>query len=379
MDAKKFIKNKSFCVLPWTGFMLYPSGIVTNCVISKNELGHIEDNSIEQIMANNINKQLKKDMNADAKPSNCSGCHYKEASTKSITGISDRLYYNREIARTFDENKEFELQTVDLRWTNACNQACVYCSPAWSSKWATELGRKVKSNKLARERVKKYVFDNVLTLKNVYLAGGEPMMMNENKEFLTLLLEKNPDVHLRINTNLSYTNTGVFELVCQFKNVHWIISGEAIEHEYEYIRHHGNWQNFYKNIKHIQTLGHKVTFNMLYFILNYKSLFDTVAFFKNEGFHENSFIIGPMLTPEYLNILNLPDRVIDDIKIKLTNEINNTNFYLKNSYQNLLKYINDTTWQHDPKNFYKQIEILDKRRNQNSRLVFPKLYEDLND
>jgi MoaA/NifB/PqqE/SkfB family radical SAM enzyme len=192
-------------------------------------------------------------------------------------------------------------------------------------------------------------------------------------------LEKNPDVHLRINTNLSYTNTGVFELVCQFKNVHWIISGEAIEHEYEYIRHHGNWQNFYKNIKHIQTLGHKVTFNMLYFILNYKSLFDTVAFFKNEGFHENSFIIGPMLTPEYLNILNLPDRVIDDIKIKLTNEINNTNFYLKNSYQNLLKYINDTTWQHDPKNFYKQIEILDKRRNQNSRLVFPKLYEDLND
>ena len=175
-------------------------------------------------MANNINKQLKKDMNADAKPSNCSGCHYKEASTKSITGISDRLYYNREIARTFDENKEFELQTVDLRWTNACNQACVYCSPAWSSKWARELGRKVKSNKLARERVKKYVFDNVLTLKNVYLAGGEPMMMNENKEFLTLLLEKNPDVHLRINTNLSYTNTGVFELVCQFKNVHWIIS-----------------------------------------------------------------------------------------------------------------------------------------------------------
>ena len=92
------------------------------------------------------------------------------------------------------------------------------------------------------------MFDNVKQLRNVYLAGGEPMLMNENKQFLKLLLEENPNVTIRVNTNLSSTKTGVFELLCKFKNVHWTISVESIEKEYEYIRHHGSWKDFLKNI-----------------------------------------------------------------------------------------------------------------------------------
>ena len=92
------------------------------------------------------------------------------------------------------------------------------------------------------------------------------MLINENREFLKLLLEKNPNVQLRVNTNLSSTGTGVFQLLCEFKNVHWTISVESIEEEYEYIRYHGSWNDFLRNLKYIQTLGHKINFNMLYFI-----------------------------------------------------------------------------------------------------------------
>ena len=148
-----------------------------------------------------------------------------------------------------DDKKNFSLKHVDLRWTNSCNQACVYCDENYSSKWAQELNKPVKSNKQARQEVKDFVFENIEQLENVYLAGGEPMLMKENKEFLDLLERKNPDCTVRVNTNLSTTKTGIFESLCSFKNVHWTISVESIESEYEYIRHHGVWKDFESNLE----------------------------------------------------------------------------------------------------------------------------------
>jgi MoaA/NifB/PqqE/SkfB family radical SAM enzyme len=277
----------------------------------------------------------------------------------------------------YDNIENFSLHHVDIRWTNHCNQACVYCSPEYSSKWAQELGKKIKSLDESRKKIKDYVFANIKQLKNIYLAGGEPLLMNENREFLTLLLEENPTVQIRINTNLSSTETGVFDILCKFKNVHWIVSVETIEKQYEYVRYHGSWNNFLKNLRHIKKLNHKITFNMLYFMLNYKSLFTAVDFFKQEGFHENSFVIGPLYTPEYLNILNLPENVLDILKNKLLSEIETSNHYLKNSYENILKYIVDTPWNKNILNFKQKIQKLDIRRKQSAELIFPELFEEL--
>ena len=209
------------------------------------------------------------------------------------------------------------------------------------------------------------------------MAGGEPLLMNENKELLNLLLEENSDVHLRINTNLSHTNTGVFELIQKFKNVHWTVSVESVEEQYEYIRFGGNWKKFLDNLKLIQSNNsHKITFNMLYFILNYDSIFDCVSYFKSLGFHNNSFVIGPLYNPIYFNILNLPDKNIENLKEKFMHEINKKpGFLLQNSYENILKYLNEP-FDKNLKDTYNNLKMLDKRRNINSEMVFPKLYKE---
>lgn len=384
MDAKKILTNKSFCPLPWTGFELEPNGNVKNCIISKQQLGNIEQQDIESILSGEENIALKEQMIRDLKPNNCSGCYLPEKERTNLSSISSRLYYIKELAnkvnqKLYDSTKDFALHHVDLRWTNHCNQACVYCGPEYSSKWARELGVKIKSDTDARTRVKEFVFKNVKQLKNVYLAGGEPLLMNENKEFLELLLKVNPEVHVRVNTNLSSTSTGVFDLLCKFKNVHWTVSVETVGHEYEYVRYHSVWEEFLNNLNHIQRLDHKITFNMLYFILNYKSIFSTVDFFKGLGFHENSFVIGPLYGPKHLNILNLPNPMLDDIKKILSTKIDSCDFYLKNSYENILKYITNTTWEKNISDFQKQIRLLDKRRNTSSEKIFPKLFEELID
>ena len=371
--------DKNFCLIPWTGFELEPDGNVKNCIISKDVIGSIYKNSIQDIIKGN--SKIKQAMMEGKFPSNCDGCYLQEKHRKkNFESISSRLYYAKEIGPSIskgllDSKDNFKLKHIDLRWSNACNQACVYCGADYSSKWAAELGKKIPHNQKAIDKVKDYVFANIKNLTNVYLAGGEPLLMKQNQEFLQLLYKENPDVTIRVNTNLSKTDTKIFDQLCKFKNVHWTISVEAIEQEYEYIRYHGNWQNFLNNLNVIKKLPHRISFNMLYFILNYKSIFDCVDYFQKLGFHNNSFVIGPLLDPHYLNILNLPTSIINELigilKFKIKEK---PGFLLENSYQNLLQYLTETEFCANIENTQAELKKMDKRRNINSNKIFPELY-----
>ena len=223
------------------------------------------------------------------------------------------------------------------------------------------------------------MFANASQLKQVYLAGGEPLLMKENLEFLKLLKQVNPDVTLRVNTNLSKVDTKIFDLICDFKNVHWTVSVETIEQEYEYVRYGGNWQDFLDNLIHIKQLDHKITFNMLHFLLNFESIFSTVDYFLKMDFHPNSFVIGPLVEPDYLNIRHLPSNVLLLVEQELNARINERpGFLLENSYRNMLSYIN-TSSDKNLRNSLDMIKELDLRRNIDSKAIFKKLYSAVND
>jgi MoaA/NifB/PqqE/SkfB family radical SAM enzyme len=375
------VLDKNFCVIPWTGFEVEPNGDVKNCIISKEVIGNLKENSIEQITEKN--SEIRKQMLDGDFPKSCEGCYLHEKHRiKDFGSISSRLYYAKEVTPhiskdLLEDPKNFELRHVDVRWSNKCNYACVYCSPLYSSKWETELGMKPKKN--SSDNLKEYLYANIKRLKNVYLAGGEPMLMKQNKEFLELLLKHNPEVHIRVNTNLSKTKTGVFDLLCQFKNVHWTISVDSIEDEFEYIRFNGVWKDFLDNLKIIRNIkDHKISFNMLYFVLNYKSIFKTIELLQSMGFHNNSFVLGPLYTPESLNILNLPNQILDTCKALFKEQIDKKpGFLLQNSYENVLSYLTETEFHANIESTIQRLKTMDLRRNNNSRTIFPKLYEEV--
>jgi sulfatase maturation enzyme AslB (radical SAM superfamily) len=373
--------EKNFCTIPWTGFELEPNGDIKNCIISKDVIGNIHKQDIRTIIKSN---PVRRQMLNGEYPDTCSGCYLQEKHRKqNFDSISSRIYYTKHLANKIsptllEDPDNFELRHVDLRWSNACNQACAYCGPLYSSKWAKELGRKQEKNKPGLAKLKEFVFKNIENLENVYMAGGEPMLMKENKEFLDLLYKKNPNATIRINTNLSKTNTGIFDTVCKFKNVHWTISVESIEEEYNYIRHHGKWSDFLENFKIIQRLPHKISINGLYFILNYKSIFDTVKYFQNLGIHNNSFVIGPLYEPLWLNILNLPKNKLEDCKARFKNEVSKKpGFLLQNSYENIISYLTDTKFYANIELTKQELKKMDLRRKIDSAKVFPTLYEEV--
>ena len=379
MTPKDILTNPHFCPMPWTGLMYNFDGTVKNCIRSDAKtgaLGNIKDTPIDQILLGDINVTKQQNIVNHTPAAGCHTCYDLERGKKGFDIISDRIFYIKEFKKNpVDQYQpgQHDLQAVDVRWTNLCNFACVYCGPEFSSRWADELAVVLdRPTEAQQTNFTQYIYDHADTLKHVYLAGGEPLLMKQN---LDLLSKLNPDVNLRINTNLSKVDTGVFDAVCQFKNVHWTISVETQAEEFEYIRFGGSWHDFCENLNRVRKLGHRISFNMLWFLLNYNTVFDCVDYLKGLGFHNNSFVIGALLSPEYLNIRHLPDRVLNLLKLKLESRIDeNPGYLLEDSYQNMLHYIDQTFEQNLARSFEK-LAVMDQRRGVDSSKIFTELYK----
>ena len=357
-------------------------GSVKHCIRNPETLGSLVEKNIHDIVCGSQAIQNKTSMRQGTGCNSCHVCHDLEQEKNSFDIISDRVFYLKELktvnSSVYDHPENFELNKTDIRWSNVCNFACIYCWPEFSSKWATELEVTIQTPPEERvQELKQWVLANTTNLKHVYLAGGEPLLMKENQELLLALREQNPGVNIRVNTNLSKVDTKVFDLLCGFKNVHWTVSVEAIEDEYEYIRYGGKWSDFLDNLAVIQKLNHKISFNMLHFMLNYVSIFDCIDFLSGMGFHNNSFIVGPLLTPDYLNIRHLPEHMLNSLKSILDKRIaKSSGFLLEDGLRNMQQYINTPVDKHIEMSL-QRIQVLDQRRGLDSRKVFSKFYKSL--
>ena len=382
LKAKEYLTNKKFCPIPWTGFMYNSNGDVLNCIRSQRPIGNLKDNSIHDILKENTT--TKQNMLDHKGGIGCNVCYDLEGDKQNYDMISDRIFYLKELKTVdntlYNDPNNFKLHKIDIRWTNVCNHACVYCGPEYSSKWATELKIQVQEPTPERvEELKQLVFDNAHQLKHVYLAGGEPLLMKENLELLEILQEKNPDVNIRVNTNLSKTGTKVFDKIMEFKNVHWTVSLDTIEDQFEYIRYGGVWEDFNENLLRITDKGHKVSFNMLWYAMNFRSIFDTVDYLKGLGYHNNSFIVGPLTLPTWQDVRHLPDNIIDELMIELNNRIKKEpGFLIEDSYRNMLTHLTQPMIK-NAETLKNNLKMLDMRRGVDSTKIFPEMYKCLRD
>jgi hypothetical protein len=99
-----------------------------------------------------------------------------------------------------------------------------------------------------------------------------------------------------------------------------------------------------------------------------------VDFLKAQGFHNNAFVIGALLEPEYLNIRHLPDSVLQSVKSILEQRINdNPGYLLEDGYRNMLHYI-EQPFNKDFLGSMRELYTLDQRRKVDSSKIFKDLY-----
>jgi len=60
-------------------------------------------------------------------------------------------------------------------------------------------------------------------------------------------------------------------------------------------------------------------------VLNPYTVFDTVDYFSQLGYQENSFVIGPITSPVDFDVRNLPDSILEELGNILDYRIQSTN------------------------------------------------------
>lgn len=366
--------NKNFCPAAWTSVYVEPTGRVDNCCVGLNNLGNLSEvESIAEILTGPTNIGIQQSMLNDQVVPGCAWCH------GGIDGGLETLQVS--MLRKFPNKDDpvyqvgsFDLRYLDARWSNTCNLACVYCSPTSSSLWAQELGRTIKIERNDKNNFLQYVLDNVESLKEVYLAGGEPLLMRENELLLNELVVRNPDCKLLVNTNLLNTDTKIYQQLISMPNVEWLVSFDATGIEYEYLRWPGKWSEFESNLLQLkrEVPVHRILFNMVFLSLNAMSIWNTIDWLRAQGFPTTALTVynngarpGPFdprgLSVEYRN------QVIERMQQK-----NYSNIV---GYRNVLKSLANT--EQISVQFVNTLMSIDNSRNLNSRQLFPDVYKSI--
>ena len=126
--------NDKFCPAPWLSFYVDPSGNIENCCVSRNKLGNLEQGSdLKQVLFYGKNQDIQKAMLSGEELEGCAWCYGK---SHTLQNRFFDLFPNRQ--DPLYKQGKFELRYLDLRWSNVCNYACIYCSPELSSTWAKD-------------------------------------------------------------------------------------------------------------------------------------------------------------------------------------------------------------------------------------------------
>ena len=381
--SSNYLKNKSLCPLPFAGAVVNTNGDVLCCSISKEVLGNVKNSTLEEILTTSKKlKEIRRDMLDNKFPHNCSDCYDKEKHHTNLNfeNISNRLYHVKILKdspfKLYKDEHQFELQQMDLRWRNTCNFACVYCDSHFSSVWAQFEGQPDKMTNSAMNETFEFVKKNIKNLKTIYMAGGEPFLIKENIKVIDLVQKENPDLLLRINTNLSILTPKLYDQLKTLKNVHWIVSAEATDQKFNYIRWPGKYSTLVANIKKIQELPHKVTINMTWNLLCAFNILEFIDDMMENGVHPNQFVMNFVSAPIEQSVSNITKQQRDVLIVELKKRIDNTNntFFLYKVYEEMIDILNRPLLDTYRTALYNTLMDLDKKRKLNSKEIFPELY-----
>ena len=411
-DPKTILeKNKAFCAAPWIHTHIWPDGRVFPCCMSEYHavVGNMDNaESFKQIWNNENYKNLRKDMiDGNLRSDICNRCYEQEK--YSITSLREKLTKEfwkdlvEQLENTQDDfSAELKIPYWDYRFNNICNLSCRTCGPDLSSSWYQDhISMYGKVPKYATTKF--VVFDpakehsvheeliesQIDHVKEIYFAGGEPILMPEHLDIIQRLIQKNKtDVILRYSTNLSvltYKGENFLDLWPKFKQVLLYISLDEIENRAEYWRNGTNWYRLEKNIKSVRELGYKyqnvkVGYAPTISIFNIHRMVEYVEYLISNKLIDpyTSFVYNILQGPVEFNIKNAPQELKSKANDSLERLKKITQGWPRHiaDINNLQNWLNEETV--DDNIFYKAAKHLaeiDKIRNQRLSDVAPELYD----
>jgi len=442
------ITSCSFCVLPWIHLATRPNGDMRLCCTA-NASGAGTDHEVGLVKSDNgkpINfsrttpleafnsefmQGVRKTMLAGEIPASCKGCFDEEAQGvvskriwETATWMNDEGVDVEElIAQTSESGIVPEqLQYLDLRLGHTCNIKCVMCSPHDSSKWVADWQKLIPM--LKDEDVKRQmswdkkefnnkwyekgmfwneIYAQVPNLKQVYFAGGEPLMIAEHKKFLEEIIRQGyeQNILLRYNSNGILIDEELIKLWSKFKKVKFAISIDSYNERDEYIRFPTKFADVEKTLRLLDDTPDNIHISIATAVqvFNIKTIPEFIKWKVNSNFKKvnigliDGYVMGGGLVnahlvhiPTFLNITMLPEADKQDVRTRFSelktwlwnNYTQDDEFWIHNpkgwrQWQGLLNYMDSKDSTHLLPGFKEYVNKLDAIRRLDASKIFPEL------
>ncbi len=440
--------SDTFCVLPWIHFATRPNGDMRLCCsanasgagndhtvgLVRNEKGVPANFGQETPMSawnNEYMKSVRTTMLEGKIPKSCTKCFEEESqgvASKRMwetgTWIQDGIDVPELIKQTKEDGTvPDKLVYLDLRLGHTCNLKCVMCSPHDSSQWVGDHKKlypifqaKELKDQMSWDRKEfnnfwhenpdfwKEMYAQIPNLKQVYFAGGEPLMIREHKLFLEEIIRQGyaDKILIRYNTNGLLIDDEIIEIWKQFKLVKVGFSIDAVDQRNYYIRYPSDWETIVKNLHRLDATPDNIQVSIATAIqiLNIKHLPDFARWkiqqkfrkinFQNvmEGMEAGGGIFNMHLLyiPTWLSIRVLPSLDKEEVR-KSFGELANwlyenyrqdddfwkTNPYGWKRWQAVLDFMDSEDHTDQLPAFKEYIESLDNLRETKFKEIFPEL------
>lgn len=440
--------SSTFCVLPWIHFATRPNGDMRLCCsanasgagsdhevgLVKNENGKPANFGRDTPMAawnNDYMKSVRTSMLGGDTPKSCTKCFQEESKgvvSKRIWETMTWHYDNVDIPELIRQTEEDgtvpeKLQYLDLRLGHTCNIKCVMCSPHDSSRWLqdhSKLMDKLKDPNVKRQmQFDKTEFDNkwhekmsfwedmnaqIPNLKQVYFAGGEPLMIKEHKQFIEEILRQGyqDQILLRYNSNGLLVDEDLIDMWKRFKKVKFAISMDACYERDEYIRYPTDWQTVERNLHMLDNTPDNITTSLATAIqmLNVKHLPDFMKWKIQSNFKKLNISNVPggvqmggglvnmhlLYIPTFLSIQCLPPEDKKEVRERYTefkdwlwhNYRQDDDFWKNNPYgwkrwEAVMNHMDSEDKSNELNGFREYINELDQIRGTSAKFIFPEL------
>lgn len=449
-QIKEVSGSSTFCVLPWIHMATRPNGDMRICCVANASGAETGDYNVglvkredgtpanfgtdlpSQAFNSDYMKSVRKNMLAGKIPASCVKCHEEEAQGVASKRIWETgtwaLHEKLDIKELIEETQEdgsvpYKLQYLDLRLGNTCNLKCVMCSPHDSSQWVQDHKKiyPLFNSKLIQDQFRwdkrfhnnfwhenpefwKEVYDQIPNIKQLYFAGGEPLMIKEHRMFLDEIIKRGyaNKIELRYNTNGILVSDEIIEVWKQFKKVKVGMSLDGIGPRGEYIRYPLDWKTVESNLIKLDTTPDNIEINVACAlqILNIKHLPDFIKWKVNSKFKKINFntnaagqVVGGGLMsvhlvwiPTWLSLRILPSadkKEIRDMFSSLKEWLwdhysQDKEFWEENAYgwkriESILNWMDAEDHSHLLPDFREYITVLDKQRSTDFKTVFPEL------
>jgi len=338
------------------GGLNYKHGYSSCCAIQTNRLKWFRDSYIPSKIYNSKNfVELRKDLSNGLWPSGCNLCEdLCEKGVRQTAMINDIPASKLQHLNDNGVMKFDGLRHIELRFSNACNMACLHCSSVYSSGWVKKLqnyesqyddeyleqlnktvhmkdGEEPSKLGLSVSQVEEICEDlikNFPRIQQVDISGGEVLIQKQFWRTLELLAKhpnsKNISMNFYSNFNAEADYERLSNLLFEFGFSDITVSIDAGTNIYSYFRD-GDWSKLKENLKNFRSINNFTKLKCVNTFSTYQ-LLDIENIYRSIYTLDFDWVKTALVqTPKYIN----PAILIHEFRYELLEDFNSTIRYIE--------------------------------------------------